>query len=241
MPPTNVQSVPEFAYDPSQDSFFLASSSMLYTLDVTNGATTLVGPFFGAVNNPNPETVIEIAINSAGDLYCFSIAIDSLFLVDKTSGESTVIGATTNDASFIQGMDFDPDTDIFYHSMYTSGGTGQYGTWDVNSAVFTPIVNLENLPADGDGYELKLAIRPMITSTCSDPASFIRFRGNDVGTPAIGDFAGPDGTTASYTPGFTINNDEAPVWLIFDYAATASNEVQVTSQAGTPGLEMTVE
>ena len=76
---------------------------------------------------------------------------------------------------------------------------------------------------------------------CAAPSGFNLFRGVPVGTPDFGDFAGPDGTVASFIPAFTIGNFEAPVWLIFDYDAAASGAVEVTSTAGTPGLEMTVE
>ena len=44
-----------------------------------------------------------------------------------------------------------------------------------------------------------------------------------------------------YNPGFTLNDTEAPVWLIFDYAAPAGGSIEVTSNAGTPGLAMTAE
>ena len=77
---------------------------------------------------------------------------------------------------------------------------------------------------------------------CESPSAFTRFRGVDVGGPSgVGDFADVDGTAGLFNPGFTLNDLEAPVWLIFDYAATGSGEVQVTSNAGTPGLTMTVE
>ena len=56
-------------------------------------------------------------------------------------------------------MDFDPATGELYGAIYVSGGTGYYGTWDTTTGVFTTIVPLEGLPADADGYELKLAIQ----------------------------------------------------------------------------------
>lgn len=76
---------------------------------------------------------------------------------------------------------------------------------------------------------------------CAAPASFTRFRGTDLGTAAVGDFATEDGAFASYIPGFVIGAFEAPVWLIFEYDAAAAGSVEVISNAGTPGLEMTVE
>lgn len=76
---------------------------------------------------------------------------------------------------------------------------------------------------------------------CSSPNNFTPFRGLAIGNPATSDFADADGTTGAYNPGFTINNLEAPVWLIFDYATSAQGSVEITSSAGTPGLTMTVE
>lgn len=54
-----------------------------------------------------------------------------------------------------------------------------------------------------------------------------------------------DDVRLNMNPGFVINSDEAPVWLIFD-GATAQLEpnsmnIAVESQAGTPGLAATVE
>ena len=42
-------------------------------------------------------------------------------------------------------------------------------------------------------------------------------------------------------PGFTINDLEAPVWLIFDGTAPDASGIQLESQAGTLGLSYTVE
>jgi len=76
---------------------------------------------------------------------------------------------------------------------------------------------------------------------CEAPSALTRFRGVDVGTPSVGDLGSVDGTSANYNPGFVLNDLEAPVWLILDYTGTAGGSVDVTSNAGTPGLTMTVE
>ena len=78
-------------------------------------------------------------------------------------------------------------------------------------------------------------------SGCDGPSTFLRFRGSDVGTPALGDFGDIDGTAARFNPGFVLNDTEAPIWIICDFAATASGTIDVTSNAGTPGLTMTAE
>ena len=54
-----------------------------------------------------------------------------------------------------------------------------------------------------------------------------------------------DDSRLRFNPGFTINETEAPVWLIFDAAlasdSPSSLEIAVESQAGTPGLTGTLE
>ena len=72
------------------------------------------------------------------------------------------------------------------------------------------------------------------------PAAFTVFRGVQL-TGAIGDFLASDDVRAEYNPGFTLNDLEAPIWLIFDGNAPSSNEFIVESQAGTPGLTYTME
>ena len=96
-------------------------------------------------------------------------------------------------------------------------------------------------PSGSRDFRFSLLGPPPAGGPCADPSVFTQFRGLAVGAPATSDFAGPDGVVASYNPGFTISNTEAPVWLIFDYAAAAAGGVDVTSFAGTPGLTMTVE
>jgi len=68
------------------------------------------------------------------------------------------------------------------------------------------------------------------------------------GTPFAG--SGSDTFTsndvaAEYQPGFTINDTEAPIWLIFDAnspnAAPSGLDLQLEAQAGTPGLTATLE
>ena len=72
------------------------------------------------------------------------------------------------------------------------------------------------------------------------PASFDLFRGIEV-SASLSDFINSDDVRAQFNPGFTINNSEAPVWLIFDANTPAATEFLVESQAGTPGLTYTVE
>jgi len=72
------------------------------------------------------------------------------------------------------------------------------------------------------------------------PVTFQNFRGT-VLSAAVSDFADSDDVVATYNPGFTINDLEAPVWLIFDAVAPTASAFRVESNAGTPGLTYTVE
>ena len=72
------------------------------------------------------------------------------------------------------------------------------------------------------------------------PSMFTRFRGVDQSNATLSDFVDSDDVSASFSPGFTLNSSEAPVWLIFDGNGSAA-EIRVESNANTPGLAYTVE
>ena len=73
--------------------------------------------------------------------------------------------------------------------------------------------------------------------------SFTVFRGIQL-SGDLSDSFDSDDSYLRFNPGFTINNQEAPVWLIFDGTlpvTPASLELLAEAQAGTPGLESTFE
>ncbi len=72
------------------------------------------------------------------------------------------------------------------------------------------------------------------------PDSYIVFRGVEL-TGDISDFADSDNVRAEYNPGFVLNSSEAPVWLVFNGNCPSATEIQVESQAGTPGLTLKAE
>lgn len=75
------------------------------------------------------------------------------------------------------------------------------------------------------------------------PDSLNVFRGVVVSGTLV-DLLSDDDQLAVYQPGFTINSEEAPVWLILDGTSTINEpggSVFIESQAGTPGLTLTVE
>lgn len=74
-------------------------------------------------------------------------------------------------------------------------------------------------------------------------ADVIRERGNAVGgsdAPVV-NYQTDDDVTGNWNPGFTLNNTEAPVWIRFEGNVPGANEFLIESQAGTPGLSLTIE
>lgn len=72
------------------------------------------------------------------------------------------------------------------------------------------------------------------------PASYNVVRGIEL-TGSIAAFSNSDDTRSTYNPGFTLNGEEAPVWLEFNANAPQASEFFVESRASTPNLEYTVE
>lgn len=89
---------------------------------------------------------------------------------------------------------------------------------------------------------LRFSLEASIATTTGfvAPDSYDVFRGSEL-NGAVSDFSESDDVVASYNPGFTIGNFEAPVWLIFDGNAASAADIVVESSAGTPGLEYTAE
>ncbi len=75
---------------------------------------------------------------------------------------------------------------------------------------------------------------------CVPPSAYTVFRGVQL-SGDLSSFADVDGNVATFNPGFTINNTEAPVWLVFDANAPNATEITVTSTAGTPGIGIRAE
>ena len=171
-------------YDSANDIWYIVNTTSLYTLDIVTGATTFVADFTGAPLGNAPTLVIDVASDTSGNMFVFSSGSDDrLYSVDLTGtvGECTEIGqAPVAAGGFQQGMDFDPADDTLYAAIYVGTGNGLYGSWDTTTGVFTTIIELENLPTDGDlGYELELAIQPEVIEEPVDvfPESITTTRG----------------------------------------------------------------
>ena len=77
-------------------------------------------------------------------------------------------------------------------------------------------------------------------ATFIPPAQFTTFRGIPINAQLSG-IEESDDNYATFNPGFTLTNQEAPVWLVFDGTAPSATDFQVEANVNTPNLTYTVE
>ena len=136
------------AGDPTTGVMYAVSSSgsvnTLYTLDLATGAPATVGSASGGA-------IIDIAANSAGDLYGVDIVGDELVAIDKQTGQVTSIGSLGFDASYAQGMDFDEEADTLYLAAYNnSTSSAELRIADTGTGTTTLVSTI------GDGASVEL-------------------------------------------------------------------------------------
>ncbi len=119
------------------------TESLLYTIDPATGASTIVGP-------TGIPALIDIAIDGEGQMYGYDIVGDNAYKIDKATGTSTLIGSIGFDASYAQGMCWDPESDAIYMAAYNaSTSAGELRLLDKvtgNTAV------IGSLPGEIDGF-----------------------------------------------------------------------------------------
>jgi len=97
----------DLAVDPTTGTVYGAASvcttsSALYTINLTTGASVLIG------NITNATCLVGLAADNLGNLWGFDIVNDSLISVNKLTGAGTIVGALGFNANFGQSMDCDP-------------------------------------------------------------------------------------------------------------------------------------
>jgi len=104
------------AYDSNSDLLYGASSTHLYSIDLTSGLATLIGPFGCSDMN-------GIAHDHANDiLYGINTGTDALYSINQQTGFATLIGFLGIDLSFLQDCAFDQENGYLFLSGYTSSG-----------------------------------------------------------------------------------------------------------------------
>ena len=137
------------AFDPIPKTMYASSTngsiSTLYTVNTTNGATTIIG------STSNAPIIIDIAIDNGGNMYAHDITSDAIFRIDKTNGTATLIGSTGFDANYAQGMDFDPVTGELYLAAFNNYNyMGELRKVNLNTGLTTLIGPI------GNGYDAEV-------------------------------------------------------------------------------------
>jgi hypothetical protein len=110
-----------------------SGSSNLYTLNLATGVPTKVA------NVANAPCVIDIAVDSSGQMYGHDIGVDKLLRIDKYTGATTFIGPTGFNAEWAQGMDFDDSSGTLYLAAYSDAAGAELRIADVNTGATTVV------------------------------------------------------------------------------------------------------
>lgn len=179
-------------------------------------------PVFGPVSAfPSPA--------SSGDAegIGFSPGCQTLLVADDTND---VLVEITSDGQFIQTIDL-------------ASLTGGSGFLLDPEGVATDHANGRVFISNDDGNGPNIMVFSATTNYQDIIPAISLFRGMQVaGTEADGQAS--DNSYMRFNPGFTINDTEAPVWLIFNGNVPASTGCLVgrlEGNAGTPGLSSTIE
>ena len=125
------------AVDPTNETFYVCGAATLYTLDPATAVTTMVNTFSAGF-------MIEIVFDCDGQMFAHSLSDDSLYSVDKTTADVTLVGGHgQGNSNFAQGMDVDYATNTLYAALFTGAAgnlVGSYGTWDMTTGAWTEIV-----------------------------------------------------------------------------------------------------
>ena len=120
------------AYDLITDKMYEASSYNLYTVNMSTGEQTSVGPFnTGGI-------MIGIAFNGEGTLYGVDLGTDCLYSIDPLTGAAELIGPLGININFAQDMAYDITWNVLYLATYN--GTylsGQLYTCNVTTGACT--------------------------------------------------------------------------------------------------------
>jgi hypothetical protein len=124
-----------FAFDAATNTFFMSNTTNdnLWTLDITTGAATLVGPYNVTAN----VTMHGLAVDDTGQLYGYSSSVAMgarFFSIDRTTAQATPI----SDPGFSTpgSLEFVPSTQTMY---FAHGGNDTLYTIDRTTGATTVV------------------------------------------------------------------------------------------------------
>jgi hypothetical protein len=123
-------------YNFVNSTYYLASSTNLFSFDVTTRVATLIGPF------NTGGLMIDLCFNFTGTCYAYDVGTDNAYTVNITTGEATLLGPLGYDANFGQGMSYDFETETIYLSAFNNGTfSGQLRTMNPTTGMTTLIID----------------------------------------------------------------------------------------------------
>ena len=137
------------AYDPITGKMYGAGSYDLYTINMSNGGQTYVGPF------STGGLMIGIAFDGEGNLYGEDLGTDSLYSINTLTGAATLIGPLGININYAQDMAYDIDNGVLYLSAFT--GTSQLYTCNITNGECTLVGNFQG-GAEIDGFAIPYII-----------------------------------------------------------------------------------
>ncbi len=126
------------------------ANATLYTIDLSTGQATHIGPIDGPGVNP-VRYISGIAISPAGLMYGIDLYGQSLIAIDKTSGAASVIESLGLNVQYIQDLKFDPSTgDLYWASFYIDGTGNPFGEMRVIDPLTAASQAIGPFPAAGE-------------------------------------------------------------------------------------------
>ncbi|MCB8984462.1 MAG: carboxypeptidase regulatory-like domain-containing protein [Ardenticatenaceae bacterium] len=156
-PPPGWEQYSAMGYDPTTAQMYVVSSYVdffstggksLFTIDVTTGQTTLLGPIL----SPMQMEIGAIAFDEQGVLYVHDMNNQQLVRIDKTTRVATTIGTVEPFTQINSGMDWDPVTKQMYITTWDATNGGQLHTLDLSTGATTLVEALGSaVPARPEG------------------------------------------------------------------------------------------
>lgn len=99
--------------DPTSGEIYVNTGTTLYTLDPDALETEEIGSF-------GVDLMIDIAVDGAGTMYGYSVSTNTLYEIDKETGDATAVGDIGFDANFGQGLTWDAENGVMIMAAFNN-------------------------------------------------------------------------------------------------------------------------
>jgi hypothetical protein len=157
------------AYDLYHDTLWGISTDNLYSINMTTGNATCIGPM------SNTSLMVSMAADRYGNVWTIDLGFSSsnFYCINTNSGHATLIGNTGVSMNYADDMAYDKDNDILYlfsfnygtyqQELYTINTTTGIATFVKSSymvSLFTIPYNISNIPPDAPTITGPMLVRP---------------------------------------------------------------------------------